>query len=39
VRFAPGSTTKARARKFSVALAGAGGALPDTYGRSAKDLA
>ena len=39
VRFAPGSTANASARKFAVALAGAEGALPDTYGRTAEELA
>jgi hypothetical protein len=39
VRFAEGSTVNAAARKFAVAVGGAEGALPDTYGRSAAELA
>jgi len=39
LRYAPGYTRHATARKFVTAVAGAEGALPDTYGRSAKELA
>jgi len=39
VRFAPGSKVSATARRFAVAIGGAEGALPDTYGRSAAELA
>jgi hypothetical protein len=38
-RFAPGYTPHATTRKVLNALAGAEAALPDTYGRPAKDLA
>jgi hypothetical protein len=38
-RFAPGYTPQATTRKVLNALAGAEAALPDTYGRSAKELA
>ena len=39
VRFAPGSKVSATVRTFAVAIGGAEGALPDTYGRSAAELA
>jgi len=39
VRYAPGFTANAAARRFAKTLAGAEGALPDTYGRSAAELA
>lgn len=39
LRYAPGYTRHATARKLVSALAGAEGALPDTYGRSAEELA
>ncbi len=38
-RFAPGYTPHATVRKVLSAVAGAEAALPDTYGRSADDLA
>jgi hypothetical protein len=38
-RFAPGYQQHAGARKFLTRLAGIEAALPDTYGRSVKDLA
>lgn len=38
-RYAPGYTRHATARKLVTALAGAEAALPDTYGRSAAELA
>jgi hypothetical protein len=39
VRYAPGYQAQATARKFATQLAGAEGALPDTYGMSAAELA
>lgn len=38
-RYAPGYTAHATARKLAKTLAGAEDALPDTYGRSAQELA
>ena len=39
VRFVPGFPLSARFRKFATELAGAEGALPDTYGLKASELA